>query len=88
MKRALIFVFSLFFSASIIAQITGSVVNIDKTPVSGATVSLLSSKDSSIAKLELTNTDGRFNFNSIKAGNYIISATHIGYTKLFIIWLY
>ncbi|WP_164849888.1 outer membrane beta-barrel protein [Mucilaginibacter limnophilus] len=63
------------------AQVTGSLVNETGNPVEFATVSLLRAKDSSIVKGTLGSDAGRYQFEKVQAGNYIISATSMGYTK-------
>jgi len=48
-------------------------------PLSGATISLKTSKDSVIIKLNISDADGHFTFSSVPAGLYFITVSHIGY---------
>jgi iron complex outermembrane receptor protein len=48
-----------------------------------ATVSLLRGKDSSVVKSTLTNDAGKYQFDNIIAGRYIIKATTVGYQPTF-----
>ena len=60
-------------------QISGVVKDQQGKPVSGSTVSLLKSKDSSVVKLAASDNSGHYSFNSIKYGKYVLSITHVGY---------
>ncbi|HEX6335146.1 MAG TPA: TonB-dependent receptor [Flavisolibacter sp.] len=60
-------------------QVTGSVTNENGAPVAGATVTLLKSKDSSVAKISVSGPDGSYSFPTMPEGNYLIVVTHTGY---------
>ena len=60
-------------------QISGKIQDQDGKVLAGSTISLLKAKDSSVAKLSISNNDGRFSFDGIKAGRYLVSASHVGY---------
>jgi len=60
-------------------KISGSVVDQTKKPLDGATVSLLTAKDSAVVSTQLANPDGSFVFQNLKNGTYIVQATYIGY---------
>ena len=62
-------------------QISGTVKDQQGKSVSGSTVSLLNAKDSSVVKLAASNNEGQYSFNSIKAGKYLVSITHVGYAN-------
>jgi hypothetical protein len=51
----------------------------DRTPVAGASVRLVSKKDSSQKYNTLTDTKGAFAFNNINPDTYLFSATSVGY---------
>lgn len=73
---------SLLFIAAIPAQsqigkITGSVNN--HKEMSGAIVSLLKGKDSSLLKTSFIEEDGSFNFEKLAEGNYFIKITHTSF---------
>jgi hypothetical protein len=60
-------------------QISGSVKDQESKALAGSTISLLNAKDSSVVKLALSNNEGRFSFSGMKAGHYLVSASHIGF---------
>ncbi len=74
--------FSLCFSyAQTPAKISGKVVAENNKPLASATVSLLSSKDSSLAKTAVSNSLGIYTMGGIKPGAYFLSATSVEHTK-------
>ncbi|MGN6492972.1 MAG: TonB-dependent receptor domain-containing protein [Agriterribacter sp.] len=60
------------------ATVTGTVVN-DEKELESITISLLYAKDSAIAKAELSNRQGKFEFQNIKAGKYLLLFSGVGY---------
>lgn len=60
-------------------QINGLAKDENGAPLSGATISLMRTKDSSIVKLAVTKTGGTYAFSGIKEGNYRVFASHVGY---------
>jgi iron complex outermembrane recepter protein len=80
------------FSLLLIAVILSSAVSAQK--VSGVvrdqqgkglektTISLLKAKDSSIAKLSVTDNEGRFSFQAAP-GQYLVSTSHVGYIPFY-----
>ena len=72
------------FSTVIAAQqITGIVKDPTGKGVISSTVSLLNAKDSSVNKLAVTSTDGRFTFANAKTGRYLVRASHVGYVSVY-----
>ncbi|QEM07387.1 TonB-dependent receptor [Mucilaginibacter rubeus] len=63
------------------AKVSGALVNEQGKPLDYATVSLLRASDSTVVKGALSNDAGVYVFDNIKAGNYIIKATVVGYQK-------
>ncbi|TSJ40497.1 TonB-dependent receptor [Mucilaginibacter corticis] len=61
------------------AQITGHVVNGHNKGVNGATVMLLTAKDSAVAKPAVTLADGSFSFTPVKGGLYRVNISTVGY---------
>lgn len=61
-------------------SIKGFVKDESGAPVAGATITLL--KDSSLVKLAITKSDGQYNFPGVKAGDYKVKATFLGYKPL------
>ena len=58
-------------------QVSGITKDADGKPLNGATITLL--KDSSIAKLGVTNASGIYTFAAVKPGTYKIKSSFIGY---------
>lgn len=83
MKRGEIFIVVLLLSlsATVNAQnIRGTVCyEKDKTPVQFASIALLQVPDSSMATGVITLTDGGYTLENIKAGNYFVRASFVGY---------
>jgi outer membrane receptor protein involved in Fe transport len=89
MKKYLRLLTSLFFiiiSVAAKAQqniiIKGKVTASEK-PVEAASVSLLKTKDSSLVKIEITDKQGNFEFDNVKAGSYLLRTDVVGYKKVF-----
>ncbi|HVG42115.1 MAG TPA: outer membrane beta-barrel family protein, partial [Chitinophagaceae bacterium] len=59
--------------------ISGTIKNNKGVPVSGATISLLHAKDSSIIKLQISEEDGSFLFSLSHSGQYQITVTSVGF---------
>ena len=72
------------FTSVLFAQKNGSVEGIafdtiSKQPVSGATVTVLEKKDSSLISFTMTGTDGHFELKGIPNGEYRLMITHVNY---------
>lgn len=79
--KTLILISILFSRQDILAQTTvvsGKVSGTDGG-LTAATISLLNAKDSSWVKSELADEKGDFTFNEVRYGNYLLSASSIGY---------
>ncbi|MGZ5133857.1 MAG: outer membrane beta-barrel protein, partial [Flavitalea sp.] len=63
------------------ASIQGSIADGSQQPIVSASISLLKSTDSSLIKMGVTDKAGRFEFNNIGIGNYIVLASSVGYDK-------
>ncbi len=79
----MIFSLGLLFASGVVsAQKVSGVVKdqlgngLDKT-----TVSLLRAKDSSVVKLSVTDKEGRYAFDQVEPGHFLIGLSHIGYTS-------
>ncbi len=79
MRILLILLVVLTSFAASAQKITGTVKDDQGKNLSGATVTLQRSKDSSIVKIAATNSSGRFEFINIKAGNYFIGTSYVSY---------
>jgi len=62
-------------------RISGLVQDADGKPLAAATVSLLRAKDSSLAKLAVTDKNGQFEISGIAAGRYLMSYTSVGFSR-------
>ena len=63
-------------------KITGSVKDASMKSIHSATVSLLKSRDSSVAKFVATDKDGQYEFLDIADGKYFVSVSNVGYAKV------
>lgn len=68
--------FSLFAQSG---NINGQILNQDGKAAEFVNVLLLQASDSTLVKMELTEEDGRYEFRSLDAGDYLIKVTGIGY---------
>ncbi|MDQ3682980.1 MAG: TonB-dependent receptor, partial [Bacteroidota bacterium] len=84
MRKILILLVGIWLPASLIAQnITGAIKDENSKPVNGSTVSLLRLKDSVSVKYTATKDDGKFQLTNIGKGDYLISATHVSYKRVY-----
>lgn len=88
MKKFLpLLIFAIISIVQVSAQTSQPVIS-GKVTVAGkaveaASLSLLKTKDSSVVKIELSDKEGRFEFDNIKPGNYLVQTDVIGYKKVF-----
>jgi len=61
--------------------IRGGINDINNKPIPAASISLLNGKDSSVIKLSVTDKSGKYEFDNLNTGSYIIMATFVGYGK-------
>ncbi|MFT3909328.1 MAG: TonB-dependent receptor [Ferruginibacter sp.] len=64
-------------------QINGFVKDESGNPLNGTTVSLINASDSSLVKLAISKDEGAYHFSAVKAGNYKVLVTYIGYIPAF-----
>src|SRR5688572_24160158 len=69
----------LFSTASFSQSISGSVKDDQGKALSGASVALKKTSDSSIVKIALTGTSGTYKFQSIPSGKYFLNTTFVGF---------
>lgn len=89
-KRNFLFVIILIFGTGLVksqsqqrATVSFQVLDQEtNSPLSAATIRLLSLPDSSFQMGMLTDTAGRGSFSGIDPGNYVVLATYIGYTPI------
>ncbi len=68
-------------SAQSTSKVSGKITDENNKPLSSATVLLLNSSDSSLAKTAVTTSIGIFEMVSVKPGNYMLSATSVAHSK-------
>lgn len=61
--------------------LTGTIYDGNGKPLSFATVALLNTRDSSVAKGTASDQQGLYAFEKVRAGQYIVRATAVGYQK-------
>ena len=85
MRQVFTFIFFILVAFSATAQteskISGVVKDEQGKAIQSATISLLKASDSSLVKVAVSNKDGKYEFNEIKAGQYFVSASSVGYAK-------
>jgi iron complex outermembrane recepter protein len=88
MKHLLNLLTAMSISLVSLAQNSGKVLGAIKDGgnqkiIDAASISLLRAKDSSIAKVAITDKEGNFNFENVKMGAYMVLATSIGHSKVY-----
>jgi iron complex outermembrane recepter protein len=63
------------------SMIIGKVLDKDGKGISAASVSLLKGSDSSLIKQAITDKEGKYSYESVKEGKYLVVASSIGYGK-------
>ncbi len=62
-------------------KINGNITRKDSKPVEFATVTLLKAKDSSLVKGAVATVEGKYEFDGIADGKYLVAAVNLGYQK-------
>jgi iron complex outermembrane recepter protein len=88
MRKLMVLLTILTFSAVSHAQnrtgkINGSVIDGNTKTIESATITLLRVKDSSVAKMSVADKTGKFVFDGVSEGKYIVSITAVGHNKGF-----
>ncbi|WP_143307361.1 outer membrane beta-barrel family protein [Chitinophaga vietnamensis] len=74
-------------SAALMAQaqngpkVSGQIMQAGNKPVEFATVTLLKAKDSSLVKGAIADISGKYEFEQVKQGKYLIAAAYVGMSK-------
>ncbi len=63
-------------------QIDGVTQDDQGKPLSGSSVVLKRTKDSSVIKIGVSNATGKYTFKEIPTGNYFVNISHVGYSSL------
>lgn len=66
-----------------LASVKGKVTTNTGDAVAKANISLLSSKDSSMVKVAVTNNEGMYEMEGVKAGQYILHVSYSGYESIY-----
>ena len=64
------------------SKITGSVIDNQGKPLDFATIILLKVADSGVVKTSMTDPEGRYSFENIASGEYLITANMMGFKKV------
>ena len=64
-------------------KVTGQVIDGNTKTIESATISLLRAKDSSVAKISVANKDGKYQFEDVADGKYLVSISAVGHSKGF-----
>ena len=85
MKKCVLFLgtICLIMNAVQAQQVSGVIRDQQGKGLEKSTVSLLNAKDSSVSKLSVTTDNGQFQITASKAGNYLVSASHVGYSTTY-----
>lgn len=70
-------------SAQNIGKLTGVVSDSTGGALSSATVMLLKKTDSTLVEFALSENDGRFKFEKISLGDFLLNITYLGYTSFY-----
>src|SRR6188508_1147213 len=71
------------FSQTKIGKISGVITDESQKPLQSVSVSLLNAKDSSLVKIAISNKEGKYQFENIIAGKFLLFATSAGFKKQF-----
>jgi iron complex outermembrane receptor protein len=66
-----------------IGKISGTVIDGNAKTIESATITLLRAKDSSVAKMGVADKTGKFAFEGVTEGSYIVSISAVGHNKGF-----
>ncbi|MFB6453673.1 TonB-dependent receptor domain-containing protein [Chitinophaga sp. Hz27] len=64
-------------------KVSGQVTQAENKPVEFATVTILKATDSSLVKGAVADISGKYEFESVKQGKYIIAATFVGMNRVY-----
>ena len=74
---------ALVFSQNKIGKISGIITDESQKPLQSVSVSLLRAKDSSLVKIAVTNKEGKYEFENINEGKFLLSVSSVGFQKKF-----
>ncbi|HET6722238.1 MAG TPA: outer membrane beta-barrel family protein, partial [Chitinophagaceae bacterium] len=74
---------TLVSSQTKIGNVSGIITDESQKPVQSASVSLLRAKDSSLVKIAITNKEGKYEFEKLTEGKFLLSVSSVGFQKKF-----
>ena len=85
-KLSILLILSVLASVTGFAQIkngriSGVVIDGNTKTIESATITLLRAKDSTVAKMSVADKTGKFVFDNIPEGSYLVSITAVGHVK-------
>lgn len=89
MRKYLTFCYLLFvcttgvFAQQKTGKVSGQVQDINNKPLSAVSVSLLKTVDSALVKTAVTGKDGKYEFENIADGEYLILTSAVGFEKIY-----
>lgn len=87
MKRILALLTGLIFVLGTHAQtknhVSGTILSSDKKPFASATIELLRTADSTIARVAVSDQQGKFEFDNLGESNYFLQVSAVGHEKSF-----
>ncbi len=81
-KILCVYVYAIFGTCQIHAQITGKIVDEQQQPLEYATIALYEANSNTLVTGVLSNENGDFKIEVTKAGTYSLEASFLGYEKL------
>jgi iron complex outermembrane receptor protein len=82
--RAYLVVAVIFFCQSVMAQsgtISGKISDEKNEPLTGAVAELRNASDSTLAKVNVADVEGKFSFTNVKQGDYYLKTTLTGFNQ-------
>src|ERR1044071_7128487 len=73
----------LSYSQNNTGKISGTITDELQKQLPAVSVSLLRAKDSSLVKIAITDKEGKYEFEKIKEGKYLLSISSVGFQKRF-----
>ena len=64
-------------------KVTGTVIDGNTKTIESATITLLKAKDSSVAKMSVADKTGKYAFETVAEGKYLVSVSAVGHMKGF-----
>lgn len=64
-------------------NVSGAILDENKKPLEFATMMLLQATDSSLVKGAISDVSGKFEFENVATGNYLVAGSMVGYKKIY-----